>query len=335
MAALTDFVDKMLPVLRDLYGPPSSTYMFTIVRDLRYTSSAVFFPSTDEIHVGDTLTYQLLTHEMVHAWRRDQVLSTGSVWQFEPTLSGFEEGFAQAVWYQAMTEFARRYPDFGLSQKIYQSSHEWDYDFQNVPNLRTTDFWSDSGGMNLHWVRYEMAAAAIRKIELEHPGFHRAFNAEYYRRLNLDPHLTTSRSLVKDIIQTVAPTIEGKPASQWIDAQYVFDCAFHPGKKIWLLTQNYPGSSKYLIFNRAFFYETFSNGSDWAYPDGAGGYIYHHLNGSAGTATLRTSSGDVVWQRALLMTPVENPPVYFGFGMDEVNLTTEPTNLPWPGGDLD
>ena len=67
----------MLPVLYDLYGPPSTTYTVTVVRDLRYTSSAVFFPSTDEMHLGDTLTYQLLTHEMVHAWRRDEVLSSG------------------------------------------------------------------------------------------------------------------------------------------------------------------------------------------------------------------------------------------------------------------
>lgn len=88
-----------------------------------------------------------------------------------------------------MTEFASRNPSFGLSQRIYQSSNEWDYDFQNVPDLRTRDFWSDSGGMLLYWTRYEMAAAAIAKIEREHPGFQRAFNAEYYRRLNLDPLL--------------------------------------------------------------------------------------------------------------------------------------------------
>ena len=123
-----------------------------------------------------------------------------------------------------------------------------------------------------------------------------------------------------------------KPASQWIDEQYIFDCAFHPGKKIWMLTQHYPATD-YFIFNRTFFYETFSNGSDWAYPDGAGGYVYYHLNGSPGTATMRTSSGDVVWQKDLLITPVDNPPVYFGFGNDEANLTTQPTIFPWPGGD--
>jgi len=332
-AALSGFLDQMLPVLRDLYGPPATTYTVSLVRDLRYSASAVFFSSADEIHAGDNVTYQLLTHELVHAFRRDRVLSSGPQWQFDPTLSGFEEGFAQAVSYEAMTEFARRYPSFGLSQRVYQSSNEWDYDFQNVPELRTRDFWSDSGGMLLYWTRYEMAAAAIAKIEREHPGFQRAFNAEYFHRLNLDPHLTASRDLVKDIVQTVAPTIEGRPAVQWIDQQNIFDCADHPGKKVWLSTQHYPAPADYFIFNRVFFYETFPNGSDWASPNAAGGYDYYRLNGSSGAATLRASSGSVVWQTALQITPTENPPVYNGFGNENVNLTTQPTNLPWPGGD--
>ena len=332
-AALGSFMDQMLPVLRDLYGPPATSYTVRLVRDLRYTASAVFIPSSDEIHAGDNVSYQLITHELVHAFRRDRNLSSGPQWQFDPTLSGFEEGFAQAVSYEAMTEFARRTPSFGLAQRVYQSSNEWDYDFQNVPELRTRDFWSDSGGMLLYWTRYEMAAAAIEKIEREHPGFHRAFNAEYFRRLNADPGLTPSRDLVKDIVRTVAPTIEGRPAALWIDRQYIFDCADHPGKKIWLSTQHYPAPADYFIFNRVFFYETFPNGSDWATPNGAGGYDYYHLNGASGTAALHAGNGSVVWQSALRITPTENPPAFFGFGNENVDLTTQATNLPWPGGD--
>ncbi|MGA7991064.1 MAG: hypothetical protein WCC53_06495, partial [Thermoanaerobaculia bacterium] len=332
-AAMSAFLDRMLPVLRDLYGPPATSYTVRLVRDLRYGASAVYCSSTDEIHAGDDVTYQLLTHELVHAWRRDRILSSGPSWQFDPTLSGFEEGFAQAVSYEAMTEFASRNPSFGLSQQVYQSSNEWDYDFQNVPELRTRDFWSDSGGMLLYWTRYEMAAAAIEKIEREHPGFHRAFNAEYFRRLNLEPDRVPSRSFVVEIIAAVAPTIEGRPAAQWVDGQYVFDCADHPGLKVWISTQHYPAPADYFIFNRVFFYETFSNGSDWAHPDGAGGWEYYRENGSTGAAALRASSGSVVWQAPLRITPTDNPPVYNGFGNEDVNLTTQATNLPWPGGD--
>ncbi len=332
-SALADFLDRMLPVLTDLYGPPATAYTVRLVRDLRYSTSAVYVSSTDEIHAGDNVTYQLLTHELVHAFRRDQILSSGPQWQFDPTLSGFEEGFAQAVSYEAMTEFARRNPSFGLTQLVYQSSNEWDYDFQNVPELRTRDFWSDSGGMLLYWTRYEMAAAAIAKIAREHPGFHRAFNAEYFRRLNLEPQRILSRAFVADVVAAVAPTIEGRTAARWIDAQYVFDCADHAGRKVWLSTQHYPAPADYFIFNRIYFYETFSNGSEWAHPNESGGWDYYRLNGSPGSAALRTSGGSVVWQAPLRISPTDNPPLYSGFGNDDVNLTTQATNLPWPGGD--
>ena len=75
--ALSGFMDQMLPGLRDLYGPPATSYTVRLVRDLRYAASAVFFPSSDEIHAGDNVTYQLLTHELVHAFRRERVLSSG------------------------------------------------------------------------------------------------------------------------------------------------------------------------------------------------------------------------------------------------------------------
>jgi hypothetical protein len=332
LSDLTNFLNLMLPILQDLYGPPAVSYTVSIVRDLRQTGTAVFYPSVDEIHMGDTATYQLLTHEMIHAWRRNRLIASDANWNFDTTLSGFEEGFAQGVSYLAMTEFARRHPSFGLSQKIYQSSNEWDYDFQNSPELRTRDFWSQSGGTLSYWVRYEMAAAGIAKMDLEYPGFPRAFNAEYYRRLTADNNLRPSRALVKEIIQTIVPRIEGQPASSWIDAQNVFDCRDHAGKKVWLFHQHYPWTD-FLIFNRTHFYETFSNGSDWAIDDGQGGYRFHNLNGSLGSATLKTSAGATIWQRALQITPTANPPAFYGFGSDEANLTTQSTIFPWPGGD--
>jgi hypothetical protein len=299
---------------------------------LRQVSSAIFYPSTGNIHLGDTATYQLITHELVHTWRNQRILSSNSVWQYNPKYDGFEEGFAQAVSYDAMTEFARRHPDFGLSQKIYQSSKEWDYDFQNVPALQNVTFWSDSGGMGLSWIRYEMAAAAMSKIEIEHPGFYKAFNTEYYSRLNANPYLTVTRPLIVDIIQTVAPTIEGKPASDWVDQQHIFACELSIGYKIWIYLQHYPSSNQYLIFNRIFFHETFPNGSDWAYWNGTS-WSYHNLNGSEGEGTFTSYNGDTIWSRSLLITPTLNPPDWYGFGRDIVNITTGSTYLPWPGGD--
>lgn len=328
---LSGFLDKMLPVLYDLYGAPSISYTVSIVRDLRRTNSAIFFPNSDEIHMGDTATYQLLTHEMIHAFRNDRILSSDALWQYDPTLSGFEEGFAQAVSYAAMTEFARRYPEFPLTQKVYQSSVEWDYDFQNVPQLRTKDFWSDSGGTQLFWIRYEMAAAALNKIATERADFYRAFNAEYYRRLNANSNMKVSRELIVDVITQLVPTIEGKPTSDWIDAQYVLECDITPGQKVWHYTQHYP-SREYFIFNRTHTYETFVNGSDWAYLDNSQ-WKFYASNGMTGKSVWKDFSGAPLVTKTLLISPTTNPPTTMSIGWDEINLTTQASHLPWPGGD--
>ncbi len=325
------FLDRMLPVIQDLYGPPSISYTVTLVRDLQRTSSAIFYPHNDEIHLGDNAPYQLIAHELVHAWRNDRLLSSDASWRYDPTLSGFEEGFAQAVSYAAMTEFARRHPEFPLTEKLYQSSTEWDYDFQNTPELATTDFWSDGGGMNLFWIRYENSAAAIAKINTESPGFYRAFNAAYYDRLNATPALTSTRALVVDIIAGIAPVIEGAPAAAWIDRQHVFAARDVPGPKIWRMVQHYPGSD-YHVFSRIYTYDTFENGSDWAIRAGAG-WRYYNANGSTGLATMRDATGTVLVTRALAISPTLNPPALMRIGNDTLNLTTANSHLPWPGGE--
>ena len=38
----------------------------TVVRDLRYSNSNIFIPSLDEIHMDDSFSPQLFTHELVH-----------------------------------------------------------------------------------------------------------------------------------------------------------------------------------------------------------------------------------------------------------------------------
>ena len=39
-----------------------------------------------------------------------------------------------------------------------------------MAELRGTDFWSEGGATGLHWLKYEMGAAAIRKINIESAG---------------------------------------------------------------------------------------------------------------------------------------------------------------------
>jgi hypothetical protein len=72
------------------------------------------------------------------------------------------------------------------------------------------------------WLKYEMGAAALRKINLESPDFYRRFNQEYYARINANPStVRVSRSLIVSVIAAVVPQIEGVAAATWIDKQNV------------------------------------------------------------------------------------------------------------------
>ncbi|MFH1312506.1 MAG: FlgD immunoglobulin-like domain containing protein [Candidatus Eisenbacteria bacterium] len=334
IALFDHFLSRMNPIIKDTYGPPSHSYTVTLVKNLYYTGTNIFFPGDNEIHMSEDVYPQLLTHELIHAYRDNVILSTDDEWNYHPRLSGFEEAFAQGVSYVCMNRYVDLYPDDEVvdSTYLFGSSKDWDYDYQNVPAITTEDFWSDYGGTWLAWTRYELGAAAIRKMYLEDADVLSDFNQEYYSRLNADHDLTTSRDLMVDIFGTILSEVEGLPTAEWIGRQRVFDCTIVPGKKIWVSTQHYPGSQEYFIFQNIYHYETFSNGSDWAYWDGSQ-WVYYNSNGSVGTGTVYAYNDSVVWQDGLLIEPVENPPVYFGYGSDTRNFSTDSDTEPWPADD--
>ena len=332
---LQHFLARMLPIIHEIYGPPSHAYTLTLVRDPFYTYTNVFFPSLDEVHMFGIYP-QLLTHEILHAWRDNVILSSDRFWNFHPHLSGFEEGFAQGVSYACMNRYVELYPGDEIvpGNTSYGSTYDWDYDFHNTDAVTTEDYWSDYGGMGIFWLRYEMGAAAIIKIMRRYPGLARDFNVEYYRRLDADHELRTSRALARDIIRHVAPVVEGREAGEWVDRQHIFDCRIAPGRKIWVDTQHYPGWSEYIIFQRLRYYETFGNGSDWAWWDAVCGcWRFHELNGSRGRAALRDWQGSTVWQKEITVQPADNPPQWYGFGSVPLHLSTDDDTAPWPGDD--
>lgn len=337
ISTMTNFFNKMYPILEQLYGSPATSYTVTVVRDLRYQNSNVFIPEDDKIRMADNFYPQLFTHELIHAFRNDFILSSNENWQYNSTLSGFEEAFAQGVSYEAMNKYVATYPNDPLvpGNSLWGSSYDWNYDFQNVPELRGTDFWSDAGGTRLYWVRYETAAEAIRKINLESANFYSRFNQEYYNRINLNPmSVRSSKALIVDIIKTLVPQIEKLPAQDWINRQNIFYAQNVYGEKIFHQIQDYPWT-EFFAFQDLYFMETMSCGSEWVCWDGQQ-WVYHHLNGSSGLGNLTDVNGNTIWSGGLLIDPTQNPPDgYYGFGHDTKSLTTASTLLPWPGGNTD
>jgi len=296
---LTTFTDRMKPIIRDVFGHPSHSHKVVIKNR---NVGAFYAEQSDTIYIAASeiftnRRFHLLTHEIIHAWKDNAILAINENWGYDSLLSAYEEGTAQIVAHDCINQYINQYGnDYDLSgvptilNKTYLSSPytSWDYDFRHQTALTSGAFYTDSGDAatdrGLTTERYEMAASALKKIQVEYPNFYKDFNQEYYRRLSENNFLTVSKNLIIDIIASVAPTIEGKNAIEWINQQEILGCQIIPGQKIY-------NSSSYTTSgstNRYYFYETFSDGNNYQ------GSTFNHLNGTVGTGRIYNSSGQMI-----------------------------------------
>lgn len=321
------FLCNMMPIIESLYGAPFESYTLTLVRDLYNTSSSVFVPRERSIHTLPSWNPQLLTHELVHAFRGDWALTTANnSSRYSPKLSGYEEGFAQAVSYEAMNLYL---DTFGADQfvgqrwnRVWAPESEWNYDFKNDSSMVTEDFWSDVGGTRKYFERYEQAAAAMQQLAIKIPSFYQRFNQAYYQAIRSTPGYLPTKERIDSIIQSLTD----EAVADWISKQNILQCRVNTGKKIWLTAA--PGNPLEPL-QKIHFIETFPAGSEWYYTVPGQGYLLHRLNGSAGSLDLVRSwdrstvvanqnvlmRGDPRWQTA---DPVCYLNCSYGFGAEQL-----------------
>lgn len=308
VSIVQDFCDKMIPIMKEIYGPPSHDYEVTFVKNANLTSTNVFFGGPNEIHVGSgayELDHRLLTHEMIHAFHDNVACSSNDIWHYDPKLSGFEEGFAEGVAFECMTRFNELYPGYlPIEDRVRWNGEgsmefEWDYDFQNHRQITTEDYWSSDQGTGSHWLRYGMGAAAMRKIKVENSGAFRLFNLEYYARMNADHALLPTRTLMVECFSSFLNEIERTPVAEWFDQQRIYDCSIDARKKVFMLSFHGLSWMNFDIDNRIFMVETGVQGYEWSWDinDGAGNLLerwYHQTNNIPGTFSIYNSANNLV-----------------------------------------
>jgi gliding motility-associated-like protein len=298
---IKDFYDKVIPIIAQVYGPSSHAYTVNVINDGNSAGANMFMNGPNRILTQYTADAnrkmtqpRLMVHELIHAWRDNVCLSSSNVWHYDFTLSGFEEGMADCVAEIVMDKFIETYPGYYSGSSNYLSQHwshepgyafDWDYDFQNHSQLTTTNFWSSDQGIGAHWERYGTGSAAFYKMYVEDNNFFKNFNAEYYRRMNADHALTTSRALMVGICKTVIAKVEEEPTDNWVNKQRILDCSVVPGKKVHMLSfQGAAGSRDMGHDNRIHLIETQNNagGDEWSWDKYSGSTLierwFHQLN---------------------------------------------------------
>ncbi|MCV9934331.1 hypothetical protein OIU80_18790, partial [Flavobacterium sp. LS1R47] len=303
---MMDFYSKVIPIITQVYGPSSHSYTVNVINDGNASGSNTFYNGPNWISTqytadayGKMTQPRLMIHELLHAWRDNVCLSSDNLWHYENTLSGFEEGMAECVAQIVMDKFVAAYPNYFPVSSAYLNKHwghedgyafDWDYDFQNHSQLTTTDFWSSDQGIGAHWERYGTSAAAFYKMYVEDVDVFKKFNAEYYKRMNANHTLLTSRALLVDIFKTALPKVEEKETSLWIDRQRILDCKVIPGKKVHMLSfQGAAGARDMSHDNRIHLIETqnLPGGNEWSWDklDASGNITqrwFHQLNNLPG-----------------------------------------------------
>lgn len=271
------FYNLANPILRDIFGPPARNHNVTIVNDAYATGTNTYYNGPNQVNSSFSLNAdndldqpRLMIHELVHAYRDNVTLSSDNEWHYDPYLSGFEEGMAEAVAIIVMDKFAELYPNFwnGEEFRIHWDHARgmpfgWDYDFQNHEQVTTEDFFSSDIATGSHWLRYGLGAAAMRKIYLEDNDFFKNFNAAYYAALNANHSLIPDRNLIVNLINSVKPTVERTPTLTWLDNQHILDCMINPGKKVFMLSFTGLNWNSFQHDNRIFCMETHDNGMEW------------------------------------------------------------------------
>ena len=184
-----------------------------------------------------------------------------------------------------MNDYVQAYPNDTIvpgQHACGARAYDWDYDFQNVPELRGTDFWSEGGGTLLYWTKYEMAAAAIRKIDARVAGLLRGVQPGVLRAHQRDPtHVRPTPGARSS--SSSRPWSRRSRASRpprGSHRQNIFYDQNVYGEKIFHRIQDYPYND-FFAFQDLYFLNTMSCGSEWACYDGTQ-WRYYDLNGTTG-----------------------------------------------------
>ena len=105
-----EFLKRVFPIFYEHLGHPAETlnvffdysrdsYEFLVIDGGRtLLTDASFIP-------------RLIVHELVHAWKGRYTITSDENWEYDDSLSGFEEATAEGMAFEIIHEYVRSYPD--------------------------------------------------------------------------------------------------------------------------------------------------------------------------------------------------------------------------------
>lgn len=227
-ALYREFLRRVFPLLYEHLGPPAETMSVHI----DYVGEGIqAFLSTNggrTLLTNASFIPRLIVHEFVHAWKGRYSIATDRHWQYELSLTGFEEGTAEGMAFEIVHEYVRSYPEDHATLQLlqlrptqYWSSQTTSYDA--VKGSRWTgagDFLTPDGAPDN---RYSIAATTVQMMVRENPNFMKEFMALYYETIRENPNWRTNRDDLIEMWEAVVPELNGYPLGEYLDTLPVFN----------------------------------------------------------------------------------------------------------------
>jgi hypothetical protein len=239
---LNTAIADLYPVVKTVYGEPAFNIIVNVRKDPSISFSGEYSPTTNEIVLRDASQLDVLCHEMIHAFRDDNMI----------TINNYEEGMTRAVEVEVFDRLA--------AYTFWNENHSYIYDVY-YDGLSRQVVGSQSGNFDyvspFLLLRYELTGYAWAKVFFENSNFFIDFNRVLYDRTLMDPSVRADESKLLEIANSLQPSVEGKPFLTWYGQQGVLNRTPQTG---YFLYQNISTLTVYYFYRDISGFETMQPG---------------------------------------------------------------------------
>ena len=224
-----EFLKRVFPIIYERLGPPAETFTVRFVPPTGAHGSSIEAMDRGRMILSDgDFLPRLLVHELVHVWTGKYAITRDKDWNYNPALSGFEEGMAEALAFEIVQEYVRSYPgDIAATHILSNRPHQyWAVGTSNYDAIKNVR-WTGAGEFRTHFDgplnRYTISGATVQMMLTENPDAMKGFMARYYEAIRRDPEWRPNREDIIDMWESEVPQLNGYPLGDYLDTLPVFN----------------------------------------------------------------------------------------------------------------
>jgi hypothetical protein len=193
---------------KKIYGNPAFNITVNVSQDPSISFAGLYYPSINEMVVKNLSTPDPICHELIHAFRDDNLI----------TLSSYEEGMTRA----AEVEVFNNLPGYNY----WNNNHSYTYDVY-YEGLNKQKIGSQNGNLFFGYIglltRYELSGYAWAKVFFENSNFLANFNRKLYANTLLNLTTPNTEQTLINIANSVQPVVENLKFKSWYNLQGVLN----------------------------------------------------------------------------------------------------------------